>query len=36
MNGRLLTTRLMWFAGLWVMGVGITAGVGYLIRIWLT
>ncbi len=35
MNGRHLATRMMWFAALWVMGVGVTAVVGLLIKLWL-
>jgi hypothetical protein len=25
----------LWFAGLWAAGVGVTASVGYAIRLWL-
>ncbi len=28
--------QLLWFAGLWLAGVGVTAAVAYAIKFWLT
>ena len=35
MDKRLVASRLLWFVGLWIAGVGATALVGYAIKIWL-
>ena len=30
-----ITRRLAWFVGLWAAGVGVTALVGFAIKLWL-
>jgi len=27
--------QLLWFVGLWAAGVGVTAAVGYTLKLWL-
>jgi hypothetical protein len=34
-NQRPLAQRLLWFAGLWLAGVGIVALISYGLRLWI-
>ncbi len=35
MQQRPLTQKLLWFAALWLLGIGTVATVAYVLRLWI-